>query len=119
MEEGTRSPPLSVSPIQAIGNIVISGRAAKRTKTLKPVETSPSPSVDKKKRAVENLSSAPDNELLNTTEVGANCTPVSITEMLYSKVFGGILDVSDPYFLACVSNLAYTTKLHLPAARAT
>lgn len=40
-EEGTRSPTLSVSPIRAIGNIIIGGRAANCARTLKLVEVGP------------------------------------------------------------------------------
>lgn len=59
---------------------------------------------------MENLSSAPNNDLLNDAEVSADSTPASITRMMCSKVFGGILDVFDPYFLVVVCNLAYAAK---------
>lgn len=109
-EEGTRSPTLSVSPIRAVGDIVIGGRAAKHARTSKPVEVGPSPLIVKGKKVVENLTFAPNNELLNAAEVGADSTPASKTEMLHSRMFGGVLDASDPHLLTLVSHLAYATK---------
>ncbi|XP_021594454.1 neural cell adhesion molecule 1-like [Manihot esculenta] len=94
-EEGTT--PLDVPPIQAMGAIVIQGRAskwartsepatesraAKRTCTTEPARTTPSPSIDKGKKAVEHLSSTPDNELLNVVEV--------ITESIESLLVFGV-----------------------------
>lgn len=66
---------------------------------------------------MENLSSAPNNDLLNTVEVGADFTLASITGMLCSKVFGGVPDVSNPWFFAVVYNLAYATKQQFALSR--
>lgn len=98
-KEGTRSPTLSVSLIRVIGDIVIRGRAVKCARTSEHMEVGPSPSIDKEKSAVENLSSAFDNELLNAAEVGVDSTPASITEMLCIKVFEGVPNISNPPFL--------------------
>lgn len=92
-----------------MNNIVIENRAAKRARISASVEVGPPPSINKGKRAMENLSSAPDNDLLNSTEVGIDSTSGS-TGMLCNKVFGGVSDVSDPWFLAVVCNLACATK---------
>lgn len=66
--------------------------------------------VDKVKKVVKKLSSAPDNEFLNAAEVTPESTPASAAKILCEKMFGGILDASDPRFLALVSHLAYSTK---------
>lgn len=59
---------------------------------------------------MENLSSVPNNDLLNSVEVGVDSTSVFITEMLCSKVFGRVPDVSDRRFLRFFCNLACSTK---------
>lgn len=65
LEEGTKSSPLDVPSIQAVGVITVEGRAAKHTQTSEPSEAPLSSLVDKGKNMVEHLSSALNNELLN------------------------------------------------------
>lgn len=65
-----------------ISKHVTKDRTAKRDRTLEPARVAPSPLVDKGKKTVEHLSSAPYNELLNTAEVTAEPTSASVTEML-------------------------------------
>lgn len=104
---------MNVPPIQAVRAVVIEGespkhawtseptidgRAAKCTWTSKPVGTTPSPPVDKEKKAVEHLSSAPDNKLLNDAEMTIESTPTSVTRMLCKRMFGVIPDASDPRY---------------------
>lgn len=86
------------------------GRASKRVRTSEPMEAILYPPIDKGKKVVENMSFAPDNELLNAAEVNVESTLASVTEMLYNKMFDGVLDASNPCFLALVSRLAYATK---------
>lgn len=71
-EEVTRSLTQSVSPLQPVGNIVIEGHAVKRARTSASVKVRPLPSIDEGKRVMENLSSAPDNGLLNVVEVSVD-----------------------------------------------
>lgn len=97
LEESTRSPPLNVSSIRAVGAITIESKVAKRARTLKVTEAILSSPVDKRKKIVENLSSTPDNELLNGTEVNAESTLASMAKMLCDKIFKVALDVSDPH----------------------
>lgn len=49
-EEGSRSPPLNVSPIRAVGVITIEAQAAKLARTLKTSKIFPSAHVDKGKK---------------------------------------------------------------------
>ncbi|XP_043813909.1 uncharacterized protein LOC110619837 [Manihot esculenta] len=110
LEEGTRSPPLNVSSISAVGAITIESKVAQRARTLKVTEAILSSPIDKRKKVVENLSSTPDNELLNGTEVNVESTLASMAEMLCDKIFKVALDVSDPHSLALISHLVYATK---------
>lgn len=55
---------------------------------------------------MENLSSAPNNELLNATEVTTESMPASVAKMLCGRMFGGVPYASDLCFLALVSHLA-------------
>lgn len=64
------------------------GRVAKRTRISEPTETVPSSPIDKGKKVMENLSSTPDNDLLNVVEVNTKSILASVAEMLCSKMFG-------------------------------
>lgn len=59
---------------------------------------------------MEQLSSAPDNELLNAAEVTRESSSVSVAKMLYENMFAGAPDASNPHFLAFISPLARSTK---------
>lgn len=59
---------------------------------------------------MENLSFAPDNDMLNFVEVRFDSTLASITGMLCNKVFGRVPDVFEPLFFGVVCNLACSTK---------
>lgn len=78
LEEGTGVASLDIPPIQAVGAVIVGGHAtkrartaktttkgriAKRTRTPKLAKAILSPLVDKRKKTVEHLASAPDNEL--------------------------------------------------------
>lgn len=87
---GAEVAPLDVQPLQAVAAVVIrrasnkrartskptsEGKAAKRAHGAEPGKTTPTPSADKGKGVVEQLSSAPDNELLNIVEVTLESMP--------------------------------------------
>lgn len=57
-DESTRTAPLDVPSIQAVGTITIEGRATKRSRTSEPAGPSLSLPVDKGEKAIEHLSSA-------------------------------------------------------------
>lgn len=59
---------------------------------------------------MDQLSSAPDNELLNAAEVTRESSSVSVAKMLYENMFAGAPDASNPHFLAFISPLARSTK---------
>lgn len=85
-------------------------KASKRARTIEPTRTAPPPLADKRKKAVEQLSFAPDNEILHAAEVTLESTPALAAKMLCEKMFGGIPNASDPRFLAFISHLACSTK---------
>lgn len=94
---------------KSLGISLSRGCSAKQASTFASAGADPLPSIDKGKKVVENLSSIPDNDVLNSVEVGANYTPASINELLCSKVFSSVLDVSDPHFFGVVYNLVCST----------
>lgn len=57
-----------------------------------------SPPFYEGKKMVEDLSSAFDNEPLNTAEVNIESTPASVTEMLGNRMFGGFQMLLTPTF---------------------
>lgn len=68
-------------------------------------------------RRLWTMSSAPDNHVLNSVEVGVDSTPASITEMLYSRVFDRVPDVSDPDSLELFVTWLAPLSSNPPAAR--
>lgn len=103
-EEGTRTAPLDVPPIQIVGAILIrgsvvkwartskpaiEGKAAKLGRTSGPAETTPSLPADKGKKAMDHLSSALDNELLNAIEVTAESMLDSAARMMCERMLKG------------------------------
>lgn len=56
------------------------------------------------------LSSALDNDILNSSKIDVDSTPTSITELLCNKVFGGVPDISKPHFLGFFCSLACSIK---------
>lgn len=86
------------------------GKAAKKTRAAEPAKTSPPSSADKGKGVIELLSTATDNEFLNAAEVTPESTSASAANELCNKMFGGTPNASDPYFLALVSHLVYSTR---------
>lgn len=89
---------------------MIEDKASKCARTLEPARAAPSTLVDKGKKVVEHLSSAPDNELLSAAKVTAESTPASVVEMLHEKMFGGVSNASDPRLLTLISHLACSTR---------
>lgn len=95
-KEGTKTAPLDVQPLQAVGAITIKGKATKHARTSEPAGAAPSPPVGNGKKAVEHLSSVPDNELLNTAEVTVESMPTSVARMLCQRMFRGSLMLLTP-----------------------
>lgn len=100
-------------PSPARGDLVIESHPTKRAKTSTPMEANLPLSIDKGKKALEvpiNLSSTLDDNCLASYDINADFMPASMTKLLWSKVFGGVPNVSNPRFLRFVCNLAYSTK---------
>lgn len=59
---------------------------------------------------MDQLSSTPDNELLNTIEVTLESLPAFVAEMLCNWMFKGTPKASNPRFLSLISHLARSTN---------
>lgn len=80
----------------------IIGRATKRARTSEIARDEFPTSLDKGNKALEvpiTLSSAKDARPRLGSEEDDESTPIFVTKLLCDRIFGGLRDVTDPYFI--------------------
>lgn len=68
------------------------------------------PPLEKGKKPVGLLSSAPDNEVLNAEDITPQSPASTVVELLRETMFGGVTEASNPRLLALTNLLAYSTR---------